>query len=95
MNGAKKGPTMTYDQWKDPTYCDPPSADEGVPTDDQLLDMAIAANRSTPDEVNDALRQLIGLVQKVATAKDTPSAVRSALLSREYFEAREVAKAYL
>lgn len=86
---------MTYDQWKDPTYCDPPSADEGVPSDDQLLDMAIAANRSTPDEVNDALRQLIGLVQRVANDKDTPQAVKSALLSREYFEAREVAKSYL
>lgn len=86
---------MTYDQWKDPTYCDPPSADEGVPSDDQLLDTAIAANRSTPDEVNDSLRQLIGLVQRVANDKDTPQSVKSALLSREYFDAREVAKSYL
>ena len=86
---------MTYDQWKDPTYCDPPSADEGVPSDDQLLDMAIAANRSTPDEVNDALRQLIGLVQRVASGKDTPQTIKSALLAREYFDAREVAKSYL
>lgn len=63
--------------------------------DDRLLDMAIAANRTTPDEVNDALRKLIGLVKRAAAHDDTPQSVKSLLLSREYFDAREVAKSYL
>lgn len=72
---------MTYDQWIDPTPCD-----EGMPDDDALLDMAIASARTTPDEVHDALLALIGLVQKIGG-----EAVKDSL----YFQAREVAKAYL
>jgi hypothetical protein len=87
---------MTYDQWKDPTYYDPPSTDEGMPDDDQLLDMAIAAARSTPNEIHDALLGLIGLVQSVAQRPDTPEDARKALLrGAAYSEARTVAKAYL
>lgn len=72
---------MTYNQWIDPTPCD-----EGVPDDDALLDMAIAAARTTPNESHDALLALIGLVQKIGG---------DAVKDQRYFEAREVAKAYL
>lgn len=71
----------TYDQWIDPTPCD-----EGVPVDDDLLDMAIAAKRTTPDEVHDALLALIGLVQALGGEH-----VKDA----RYLEARAVAKSYL
>lgn len=87
----------TYDQWKDQTdYWSPPSADEGVPDDNQLLDMAIAAARTTPDETNDALRALIGLVMTIANRPDCPAEIKKAMLhSRQYVDARTVAIAYL
>lgn len=72
---------MTYDQWIDPTPCD-----EGVPDDDALLDMAIAARRTTSDEIHDALLALIGLVQSIGG---------DAVKDLRYLDAREIAKAYL
>lgn len=82
---------------KDPTeHWSPPSADDGVPSDSQLLDMAIAAARTTPDEVNDALRALIGLVMSTAVREDCPAEIKTALLhSSQYLDARTVAIAYL
>lgn len=87
----------TYDQWKDRTdYWSPSSADDGTPDDNQLLDMAIAAARTTPDEINDALRALIGLVMSTASRSDCPAEIKRALLhSRQYLDARAVAIAYL
>lgn len=87
---------MTYDQWKDPTYYDPPSQDDGLPTDDQLLDQAVAAARGTPDEVHDALLGMIGLVQLISARDDLPADIKTAMLSNHrYIDARMVAKAYL
>lgn len=71
----------TYDQWIDPTPCD-----EGVPDDDNLLDMAIAARRTTPNEIHDALLALIGLIQSLGG---------DAVKDLRYLDAREIAKAYL
>lgn len=87
---------MTYDQWKDPTDWSPPSHDDGVPTDDQLLDMAVAAARTTPDETHDAILSLIGLVQSICARADCPDEIKSAMLrDRRYVDARQVAIAYL
>lgn len=71
----------TYDQWIDPTPCD-----DGVPDDDDLLDMAIASARTTPNEIHDALLALIGLVQGIGG---------DAVKDKRYLEARMIAKAYL
>ena len=60
------------------------------------LDAAIAEARTTPDEVNDALRGLIGLVQLICARDDIPDEIRTALLTNHrYIEARSVAKVYL
>ena len=90
---------MTYDQWKLSSPEDewtPPSNDEGVPDDDQLLDQAVAAARTTPDEQFDALLGMIGLVQLICAREDCPPDIKSAMLSNHrYVDARAVAKAYL
>lgn len=87
---------MTYDQWKDPTDWDPPSHNDGMPTDEQLLDQAVAAARTTPDETHDALLGMIGLVQMICARADMPNDIRKALLSsHRYVDARAVAIAYL
>ena len=64
--------------------------------DDQLLEMAIAEARVTPDETHDAILQLLGLIQSVAGRDDCPAEVKAALIrSQQYVDARAVAKAYL
>lgn len=87
---------MTYDQWKDPTYYDPPSAEDGLPDDDQILDEAVAAARVTPNEIHDALLGMIGLVHLITSRTDLPDDIRKALLTNHrYIDARTVAKTYL
>jgi hypothetical protein len=69
---------------------------DGIPDDDELLDAAIAAAKCTPDEIHDALLQLIGLVDKIAWRQNTPPAIRDALtMDKRYLDARKVAKSYL
>lgn len=87
---------MSYDQWKDETDWHPPSQDDGMPSDDQLLDQAIAEARKTPDETHDTILALIGLVQSVCARPDCPEDIKTALLrDRKYLDARTVAIAYL
>lgn len=89
---------MSYDQWKleSPYDWEPPSQDDGMPSDDQLLDQAIAEARTTPDETHDTILALIGLVQSVCARADCPDEIKSALLrDRRYLDARTVGIAYL
>lgn len=88
---------MTYDQWKDQTdYWDPPSQTDGLPSDDQLLDQAVAEARTTPDETHDAILSMIGLVQSICARADCPEAIKTAMLrDRRYLDARAVGIAYL
>ncbi len=87
---------MTYDQWKDNSEWHPPSQDDGMPTDDQLLDQAVAEARTTTDETHDAILSLIGLVQSVCARPDCPEEIKTALLrDRRYLDARTVGIAYL
>lgn len=92
-------PYITYDQWKDPTDAgewEPPSHDDGMPTDDQYLDAAVAEAKTSPDEVHDALLGMIGLVQLICARDDVPDVVKQAMATNHrYLDAREVAKAYL
>jgi hypothetical protein len=76
-------------------YWDTPSDNDGMPDDDQLLDMAIAEDRTTPDEVSDALRRMIGLVQDICRREDCPAEIQRALKDQRFWDAREVAKNYL
>ena len=90
---------MTYDQWKLASPYDdwePPSHDDGMPTDDQLLDHAVADARTTADETHDAILSMIGLIQSVCARPDCPDEIKTALLrDRRYIDARAVGIAYL
>ena len=75
---------------------DPPSDNDGMPDDDQLLDQAIVAARTTANEIHDALLGMIGLVQLICARDDLPDDIRRALLTNHrYVDARVVSIAYL
>lgn len=75
---------------------DPPSVDDGMPDDDDLLDQAVRTARTSPNEIHDALLGMIGLVQIIASRSDCPPEIKAVLLSNHrYVDAREVAKSYL
>ncbi len=69
---------------------------ENVEQSERDLDAAIDADRTTPDEVHDALLGLIGLIRSLVARIDCPDDVaRAALQDQRYLDARHVAKAYL
>lgn len=90
---------MSYDQWKLSSPEDewePPSQDDGLPTDDDQLDAAIARAPTTPNEIHDALLGMLGLVQLICARDDVSDEVKRALrTNHRYVDARTVAIAYL
>lgn len=69
---------------------------ENIEQSERDLDVAVAAARTTPDEVHDALMGMIGLVMSVVARPDTTDNVARILLQDpRYRAARDVAKEYL
>ena len=64
--------------------------------DEDKLNAAVKACRTTPDEVHDALIGMLCLVQLICERDDVPSEAKQAMrASHLYANGRSVAKAYL